>query len=320
MDQMAEVIDVVMEGRCREEEISLLLTALHTKGETVAEIAGAASAMRKHMTPIRSHHTELLDTCGTGGDRSGTFNISTAAAIVTAAAGVPVAKHGNRKITSKSGSADVLAELGVNVDAPVEVVERCLDELGLCFCFAPQLHPAMKHVAAVRRQLGFPTIFNLLGPLSNPASAPFQVLGVGKPELRDLLAEALRLLGTRRSIVVHGDDGLDEVTIGGTTRVTHIRSGATEQLQWQPGDFGLPPGDLAELQAEGPAESAALIRQVLDGSAGATRNIVLQNAAAALWTAGREDSLTACCERAASAIDEGRAAQLLRDLAQLGHR
>lgn len=186
-DEMTEVIDLVMSGQVPENEIAVLLTVLRAKGESPEEIAGAAVAMRRHMTPIRSRRTGLVDTCGTGGIGSDLFNISTAAAIVTAATGVPVAKHGNRSITSKSGSADVLKVLGVNVDASPEVVERCLDELGICFCFAPKLHPAMKHVAPVRKKLGIPTIFNLLGPLCNPAGAPFQLLGVGKRELLSLI-------------------------------------------------------------------------------------------------------------------------------------
>src|SRR5436190_10583843 len=220
LDEMSAAIDAVMQGRCSAGEIGLLLTGLRLKGETVEEVAGAALAMRRHMTPIRSSRPGIVDTCGTGGDGSATFNISTAAALVTAAAGVAVAKHGNRRVTSRTGSADVLQQLGVNVEATVPVVETCLDELGICFCFAPLLHPAMKQVAEVRRKLGVPTIFNLLGPLTNPASAPFQMIGVGRPELRHLLAQALTLLGTRHAIVVHGDDGLDEVTLGGLTQVT----------------------------------------------------------------------------------------------------
>lgn len=197
LDETTEVMDAVMRGQCSEAEMAQLLTALHEKGETVDEVAGAAAALRRHMTPIQSVCTDVLDTCGTGGDGSGTFNISTAAALVIAAAGVPVAKHGNRGMTSKSGSADVLAALGVNIDADVGTVQRCLDELGICFCFAPLMHPSMKHVLAVRRSLDIPTIFNLLGPLCNPARARYQLLGVGRSELRDCLSAALLRLGTR---------------------------------------------------------------------------------------------------------------------------
>ena len=195
-----------------DEQIALLLTALHVKGETVEEIAGAAASLRKHMTPIRTRHSNVIDTCGTGGGGSKLFNISTTAALVTAAAGVPVAKHGNRAVTSRSGSADVLSALGVNIAADVATVERCLDELGICFCFAPLMHPAMKRVAEVRARLGMQTIFNLLGPLTNPAGAPFQLLGVARTELRETLARALALLGTQRAVVVSAEGNLGEVT------------------------------------------------------------------------------------------------------------
>ena len=225
MEQMAATMGHIMDGACADQQIARLLAALHRKGETVAEVAGAALAMRRHMTPIRSSRPDLIDTCGTGGDGSKTFNISTAAAIVSAAAGVPVAKHGNRGMTSRSGSADVLVALGVNVEADVARVEECLDKLGICFCFAPLLHTAMKHVATVRKELGTPTIFNILGPLVNPASAPFQLLGVGRAELQPLLADALLLLGIRRALVVHGADGLDEVTLGGATDVVELCDG-----------------------------------------------------------------------------------------------
>jgi len=226
MEQMAQAVGDIMHGRCSQQQIARLLSALHRKGESVAEVAGAASAMRACMTPIRTRHPWVLDTCGTGGDGSRTFNISTAAALVIAATGVPVAKHGNRGITSRSGSADVLAALGVNIEADKKCVERCLDELGICFCFAPLLHRAMRHVAEVRKQLPHPTIFNILGPLVNPAGACFQLLGVGRPGLQPLMAEALALLGTRRSLVVRGADGLDEVTLTDQTAV--IESAATD--------------------------------------------------------------------------------------------
>ena len=317
--EMADVIDHVMRGECADNEIALLLTALRAKGESVDEIAGAAQAMRRHMTPIRHSRTGVVDTCGTGGDGSGTFNISTAAAIVTAAAGVPVAKHGNRSITSKSGSADVLAELGINIEAPVNVVERCLEELGICFCFAPHLHSAMKHVAPIRRQLGFPTIFNLLGPLCNPASAPFQVLGVGKPELKERIAAALARLGIEHAAVVSGDDGLDEVTLGGTTQVIEIRGHETSQLSWRPEDFGLPAASRETMLIASPQESAGIIRRVLSGERGPCRDIVLVNAAAALWIAGRERSPAACTLLAAAAIDSGQATDLLARWAGVSH-
>ncbi len=314
-EQAFQTMGLIMEGRCGEEEIARFLAALHRKGETVAEIAGAALALRQHMTPIRTSRSDVLDTCGTGGDRSGTFNISTAAALVAAAAGVAVAKHGNRAATSRSGSADVLAELGVNVDADVARVQQCLDELGVCFCFAPLLHRAMKHVAAVRKKLGTPTIFNILGPLANPAAAPLQVLGVGRSELQPVLAEALAMLGSRRTLVVHGCDGLDEVTLSGPTRVIEVCAGRRRQFFWTPDDFDLPLADLGAMQVAGPAESAAMIREVLAGGPGPARDIVVANAAAALWTAGKHASTAGCAALAAQAIDGGAAAELLARLA-----
>ncbi len=317
MEQMAASMGRIMDGGCDEDQIARLLLALHRKGESVAEIAGAAAAMRQRMTPIASSRADLIDTCGTGGDGSRTFNISTAAALVTAAAGLPVAKHGNRGITSRSGSGDVLAALGVNIEADAARVEACLAELGICFCFAPLLHTAMKHVAGVRKRLGMPTIFNILGPLVNPASAPFQLLGVGKAPLQPLLAEALLLLGTRRALVVHGSDGLDEVTLDGTTQVLEVSGGKIEQFQWCPADFGLQSAGRETMLVNTPAESAEQIRHILAGRDGPPRDIVVANAAAALWTAGRSPSLEACAQQAKHAIDSGAASDLL---ARLGHR
>jgi anthranilate phosphoribosyltransferase len=334
LDEMSAVIDLVMRGDVADDQIALLLTALRAKGETVEEIAGATAAMRGHMRPIHSARTGLLDTCGTGGDGSRTFNISTAAALVTAAAGVPVAKHGNRAATSRSGSADVLAVLGVNVNADLPVVERCLDTLGICFCFAPLFHPAMKRVGAVRARLGVPTIFNLLGPLSNPAGASFQLLGVGKPHLRNLLAQALQLLGTERAVIVCGEDGLDEVTIAAPTRVTEIvaaassrrsaardnatgaATGKLRELTWTPEGFGLQRSPLDALIVEDPEASAAMIRGVLDGAVGPARDIVVANAAAALWTAGKSDLLKECANIAVAAIDSSAARELLERLVE----
>ncbi len=319
MDDMSACIDAVMQGQLSDGQIGLLLMALRAKGETAQEVAGAAAALRRNMTPIRTGRTGLIDTCGTGGDGSGTFNISTAAALVVAAAGVPVAKHGNRRITSNSGSADALAALGVNINAAVERVEACLDQLGICFCFAPLLHPSMKRVAEVRKTLGVPTIFNLLGPLANPASAPFQLVGVGRAELRPLLAEALLLLGAKRAIVVQGEDGLDEVTLAGPTRVTEVAGGRLRNFTWTPSDFGLSLCDPQALRVEGPQASAAMIRDVLAGTPGPPRDIVVINAAAALWTAGKTDTPLAAAGLAAAAIDTGAARQLLARLADLSN-
>jgi len=330
MDEMAAAIDSIMRGQWADEQIGLLLTALAAKRETVDEVAGAAIAMRRHMTPIRSRHAEILDTCGTGGGGSKMFNISTTAAIVAAAAGVPVAKHGNRSITSCSGSADVLAELGVNINATVAQVEACLDELGICFCFAPLAHPSMKHVAAVRKRLGIRTIFNTLGPLVNPAGACYQLLGAGRPELRPLLAGAMQRLGTRRTLVVSGEDGLGDVTLAGLTNVTeithplppgHARSSlplppgegwgeGLREFTWQPEDFGLERQPLDSLTVNSPAASAAVIRSILAGERGPARDIVVLNAAAALIAAGKTSDPITAASLAAEAIDS-RAARIL---------
>jgi anthranilate phosphoribosyltransferase len=314
-DQVTEAVDLIMQGKCPEAEIAVFLSALRAKGETCEEVAGAARAMRRHMTRIQSSRAGLVDTCGTGGDGSGTFNISTAAALVTAAAGVPVAKHGNRRITSKSGSADVLADLGVNVEADVPTVQACLDELGICFCFAPLMHASMRHVTDVRRKLGVPTIFNLLGPLSNPAEAPYQVLGVARDDIRQTMAEALALLGARHAVVVRGEDGLDEVSLAAPTAVIEIIDGRiAREFSWRPEDFGLKTQSLDSMLVETSAESASIIRAIFDGANGPSRDIVVLNAAAAVWLSGKSDDLVACAELAARAIDSGAARDLLAQL------
>jgi anthranilate phosphoribosyltransferase len=318
-DAMSQAIDAIMGGQWSEESIGLFLTSLSAKGETIDEVAGAATAMRRYMTRIRSPHLEVLDTCGTGGGNSAMFNVSTSAAIVTAAAGVPVAKHGNRSITSKSGSADVLTEFGVNINASVPQVEACLSELGLCFCFAPLMHPSMKHVATVRKKLGIRTIFNILGPLVNPAGACYQLLGAGRPELRHLLAGAMQRIGTRRTLVVSGDDGLGDVTLADTTRVIEVRGESTREFSWRPEDFGIPTQTLEELTVDGPATSAQIIRNILLGRPGPARDIVVLNAAAALIAAGKESEPKNAAARAAAAIDSGHAQALLAQLAEMSH-
>jgi anthranilate phosphoribosyltransferase len=310
-ETMEEVVGLLLDGKVPENMIAVLLTALKHKGETAEEIAGAARAMRQHMVPIRTTRKNVIDTCGTGGVGSDLFNISTAAAIVVAAAGVPVAKHGNRSVTSKSGSSDVLAALGVYVDAPVEVVERCLNDLGICFCFAPKLHPAMKHVAGVRKTLGFATIFNLLGPLCNPAGARRQLLGVGKRELVQTMAEVLAQLGTEHAVVVHGTDRMGEVSLSAPTEVIEISGSDLNHITWQPSDFGLLMEPKEALRIADASASAALIRRVLAGERGPPRDVVILNAAAALWTAGLDSSTRICAERAVEAVDGGKAQRLL---------
>ena len=316
--EMEETIDAVVGGSSSEDQIARLLVGLSAKGVKVTELIGAARSLRKHMTPIRTNRTDLVDTCGTGGDNSGTFNISTAAAFVTAAAGVSVAKHGNRNVSSRSGSANVLAELGVNIEAAVPVVERCLDKLGICFCFAPLLHGALKHVADVRKKLGKATIFNMLGPLVNPAGARYQLLGVGVAEWQPLIAEALSQLGTKRSVIVHGD-GLDEVTLSGKTSVIEAKGNWTRQFEWNPSDFGFDPIPLSSLKVKSVEQSAAVIKGVLTGNQGPATDIVVANAAASLWTVGRAETLTECVDLAREAIDIGTANDLLTRLATLSH-
>ncbi|MBN2022160.1 MAG: anthranilate phosphoribosyltransferase [Pirellulales bacterium] len=316
VEKMAEIIGIIMEGQATEDQVARLLVALHSKGETVEEIAGAAQALRQRMTPIRTHRTGVIDVVGTGGDGSGTFNISTTAALVTAAAGVPVAKHGNRAMTGRCGSADVLAELGVNIEADVPVVEACLDELGICFCFAPLLHKAMKHVAPIRQKLGTPTLFNVLGPLANPAGASLQLVGVSRPELQEVMSDVLVLLGTERAVVVHGADGLDEVTLGDTTHVREVAQGNQRAFDWTPEDFGLERAELDALRVEDAEQSAQRVRGVLQGRAGPATDVVIANAAAALWTAGRDPSVAACAAVAREAIESQAVAELLAKLVE----
>ncbi len=319
-EQMTDAVDAIMKGNCSDEQIEGLLVALHEKGETVEELAGAASALRMHMKSIETRRENVVDTCGTGGGKSGTFNISTAAAIVAAAAGGSVAKHGNRKSTSKTGSADVLTELGVNIQCSNATVKKCLDQLGLCFCFAPLFHPSVKHVMNVRKKLPHPTIFNLIGPLCNPANAPFQVLGAGREETRKLLAEALAMLGTKRSIVIHSRDGLGEISVSDITDVSEVQGKYITEGTLAPKDFGITPGNQTLLSASDPAESADKIQRVLAGHSGPTRDIVIANASAALWVSGLCDGLESGAERAGRAIDNGQATEMLKELKELTNK
>ena len=318
--QMTQIVDAIMQGDCSDAQIKKFLVALHEKGESVEEVAGAATALRQHMQPIRTRRENVVDTCGTGGGKSGTFNISTAAAIVASSAGASVAKHGNRRSTSKTGSADVLKQLGVNIECSIAIVQKCLDQLGLCFCFAPLFHPSMKHVSSVRRSLDHPTIFNLLGPLCNPVGAPFQVLGAGRSETRGLIAQTLALLGTTRSIVVHSRDGLGEISVAGPTDVCEVSGKHVTEGTLTPQDFGIEARQPMLIQADDPAESAEIILRVLAGHPGAPRDIVVANAAAALWISGMADSPLRGAERCAAAIDNGLAQEMLNELIDMTNK
>jgi anthranilate phosphoribosyltransferase len=276
--------------------------------------------MRRRATPVRTPHGRVVvDTCGTGGDGAGTFNLSTAAALVVAGAGVTVAKHGNRSVSSRSGSADVLAACGVRVEAPVEVVERCLAEIGIGFLYAPALHGAMRHVAPVRREVGIRSIFNLLGPLANPAGTPRQLLGVYSEHLVPVVAQTLAQLGSERALVVHGLDGLDEVSPCGPTRAAWVEAGHVREVVLEPEDGGLRPVPRAALRGGDPAENARMLHSVLGGVAGPMRDAVLLNAGAALWVADAVQTLADGVLRAAESIDSGAARSRLERLVALTH-
>jgi anthranilate phosphoribosyltransferase len=307
-------VSTLMQGQCSDAEIASLLTVLAMRGETDQDLAEAASVMREKATCVPVTRTGLLDTCGTGGDRLHTFNISTAAALVAAACGVPVAKHGNRQASSSTGSADVLEALGVNLQISAEDAARCIDEIGIGFCFARALHPAMKHVAEVRKTLPFRTIFNLLGPLSNPAKAEFQLIGASRNATAEKLAGAMARLGTVRTLVVCGADQLDEVSLWGTTRVLEVTGSKTTVSEWTATDLGLPACEPGDLTARSPQESADIIREVFEGRPGAKRDIVVANAAAALLTASKVDSLKAGVAAAQHALDSRAAADKLEEL------
>ncbi len=310
-DEAAAAMHEIMEGRAAPSQIAGLLIALSMKGERPAEIVGLARTMRAHAVRLTKTHAPVFDTCGTGGDRSGTFNVSSAAALVVAACGLRVAKHGNRSVSSQCGSADVFEALGVNVAATPETVERCLDQVGLAFFFAPTFHPSMKHAAPARRELGVRTAFNLLGPLTNPAAATRQLVGVPRPELTELVARALALLGSERAWVVHGADGLDEISTTGYTKVSECRDGMVHTFYVHPAEFGLPKASLDALKGADAAFNAARLRAVLAGERGPARDIVLLNAGAALFIAGVAASVGDGIARTADAIDSGRAAKVL---------
>ena len=315
-ESMRVAVGAIMDGRSTEVEIASLLTGLRCRGESVGELVGAAQAMRERATLISCQTQNLLDTCGTGGDALHTFNISTAAALVAAAAGQPVAKHGNRSVSSSSGSADVLEALGVNLQQSPAQVADCVDQIGIGFCFAPLLHQAMKFAAPVRKQLGFRTIFNMLGPLTNPARAAFQLVGASRIAAAEMLAEALHQLKAERALVVCGNDELDEVSLWGETTVFEVSSAGVQRRTWTAVTLGLPTCRVDDLRVSTSAESAALIRRVLSGEQGAPRDIVVANAGAALLAANRASTIQETVALAAAAIDQGKAAQLCERLVE----
>ncbi len=310
-------VAAIMDGQCDEVSIAVFLTALRVKGEAVNEIVGAARAMIERAERVPTQRTGLLDTCGTGGDELHTFNISTATAFVAAACGVPVAKHGNRGVSSSSGSADVLEALNVHTQLTPVHVGRCLDEIGIGFCFAPVFHGAMRHAAPVRKALRFRTLFNLLGPLTNPANAEFQLLGASRIATAEKLANAAARLGRNRALVVCGNDQLDEVSLWGATTVFEVAADSVQRHTWSAATFGLSECSVADLQVGSPAESAARIRAVFNGERSAARDIIVANAAAALIAAKTESDPVVAAERAARAIDSGATATLLTRFAGL---
>jgi anthranilate phosphoribosyltransferase len=318
-DEMTGVMQLIMSGQATPAQIGGLLIGLRMKGETVDEIAAAARVMRELATPVPVSGEHLVDTCGTGGDGASTFNISTASALVAAAAGARVAKHGNRSVSSSCGSADVLEAAGVNLDLTAEQVAQCVEKIGVGFLFAPKHHSAMRHAIGPRKELGVRTLFNLLGPLTNPAGAPNQVLGVFSAEWLEPLAKVLGKLGSEHVLVVHADDGLDEISIGSPTQVAELKQGRVERYRISPAQFGLPNGDVRSLAVADAGQSLALIRQVLSDNPGAARDIVLLNAGAAIYASGVADSLQQGVEAAIRAISSGNANQKLDDLIEISN-
>ncbi|MGI9862194.1 anthranilate phosphoribosyltransferase [Moorella naiadis] len=310
--EAGEAMDIIMTGQATPAQIAAFITALRLKGETVDEITGFARSMRRHATSITTSHQVFVDTCGTGGDGRQTFNISTTAAFVVAGAGVAVAKHGNRSVSSRCGSADMLEALGIKVDLPAATVARCLDEVGMAFLFAPVFHGAMKYAAGPRREIGIRTAFNLLGPLTNPAGAPYQLVGVYDPALTETVAAVLGRLGSRQAYVVHGSDGLDEITTTGPSKITCLDNGSIRTYTFEPADAGLPRATLADLVGGTAADNAAIARAVLNGARGPARDVVLINAAFALLAAGAAANLEQALTLATGSIDSGAAAAKLR--------
>ncbi len=318
-DEAAAVMHAVMAGATSPAALAGFLVALSMKGERPAELVGFARTMRAHAVALSTSMADVFDTCGTGGDRSGSFNISSAAAVVVAACGVPVAKHGNRSVSSRCGSADLFEALGVNVAATPAVVERCLRQVGMAFFFAPTFHPSMRHAAQTRRDLGVRTAFNLLGPLTNPAGATRQIVGVPRSDLTELLARALVMLGSDRAWVVHGADGLDEISTTGYTKVSEARGGVVKTFYVHPSDFGVRKAVPTDLAGGDVAENAAIVREVLAGAPGPRRDVVALNAGVALYLSGRASSVVNGLHAATAAIDAGAARHTLARLVQVSH-
>ncbi len=319
-EEMSSVMRIIMSGEATPAQIGGFLVGLRIKGETVDEIVGAVRVMRELATHVRVHGDHVVDTCGTGGDNMETFNISTAGALVTAAAGAKVAKHGNRSVSGRSGSADVLEAAGVRLDLDPERVGRCIDEVGVGFLFAPLHHGAMKHAIGPRREMGVRTIFNLLGPLTNPADAPNQLIGVFAEAWVEPLAEVLARLGSRHVMVVHAGDGLDEISIGAPTRVAEVRDGRVHTYTLEPGDLGFVRSSVDTLRVADAAESLGLIRQVLADTPGPARDIVVLNAGAAIYVAGLAGDLAGGVDRARAVLADGSAARVLERLVEFTNR
>lgn len=319
-EEMTTIMRTVMAGEATPAQIGGFLVGLRAKGETVEEIAAAASVMRELAVPVRVAGPHLVDVVGTGGDGSGTFNISTTCTFVVAAAGGKVAKHGNRSVSSTCGSADVLEAAGVKIDLDAEHVARCIDEVGVGFMFAPRHHGAMKHAAGPRREMGIRTLFNLLGPLTNPAGAPNQLLGVFGSEWVEPLAHVLNRLGSRHVLVVHADDGLDEITISGPTRVAELRDNEVSTYTVTPEQFGMQRSDTATLKADSIGESLTIMRAVLDNTAGPPRDIVALNSGAAIYAAGLSEDLESAVVKALDTIASGAAKARLEALVEISNR
>ena len=318
----AETVDVmnqIMTGETSPLQVAAFLTALRMKGENVEEITGAARVMREKAHRVNVGQKTVLDTCGTGGDQKGTFNISTTTAFVLAGAGVNVAKHGNRSVSSQSGSADVLGALGVKVDAPKERVEQCIANIGIGFLFAPLLHEAMKYAVQPRRDIGIRTIFNVLGPLTNPAMATHQLIGIYSGEMVGMIAQVLRNLGSSRAMVVHGLEGLDEISLCGPTKVAELRNGEVKEYTIEPEQFSFERCRLEELHGGNPQESAVIVRAILDGKKGPPRDVVLLNSGAALYVSGSAETIAGGIKLAADSIDSGKARRKLVQLVELSN-